>query len=61
MQFQDSIGIPIEFHAIFHGIPKIIGNKSREFQKKSKIDRAVIPTSISPSVDSPGGNHFAIL
>jgi hypothetical protein len=32
MEFQNSLGIPIEFYVIFHGIP----NKSREFQRIPK-------------------------
>jgi hypothetical protein len=36
MEFQNSFGIPIEFHAIIHGIPKVISNKSREFQRIPK-------------------------
>jgi hypothetical protein len=35
MEFQDSFGIPIKFHAI-HGIPKVISNKSREFHRNLK-------------------------
>jgi hypothetical protein len=38
MEFQNSIGIPMEFHAIFHGIPKMIPKNPenpKEFQNRS--------------------------
>jgi hypothetical protein len=41
--------MPMEFYASFFGIPRIIPNNSKEFQRIPKTDPAVIPAIISPS------------